>query len=453
MQPIPRKHGLRIAIVGSGISGLSAAWLLAPHHQVTVFERADRLGGHSNTVLAETPDGPIPVDTGFIVYNEVNYPNLTALFAHLKVPTQASEMSFAVSFDNGAFEYSGNGLSGLFAQKRNLFRPCFWSMLRDLRRFYRDAPSHIALLEDPRITLKHYLNDRTYGEAFINKHLLPMAGAIWSAPPNALLDHPAGAFIQFHRNHGLLQIHGRPVWRTVSGGSRNYINRLTRSLAECIRLDAPVTSVCRSAGQVTLREASGRMETFDHVILACHANQALATLADPTPEEQTLLGAFQYNSNVATLHSDATLMPIRRAAWSSWNYIGHEFEGEQRICVTYWMNRLQGIPEHLPLFVTLNPSRPPRPGSLHHSEVYEHPVLDTQAVLAQRRLWSLQGRQQTWYCGSYFGAGFHEDGLQSGLAVAETLGGVRRPWSIANESARICVGPEEHLPRLPKVAA
>jgi predicted NAD/FAD-binding protein len=428
---------LKVAIVGTGISGLSAAWLLSHRHDITVFEKADRTGGHSNTVLVSVAGRSIPVDTGFIVFNRRTYPNLAALFEVLRVPTQFSEMSFSVSLDEGALEYSGSGLRGVFGQPVNLFRRRFWSMLADLTRFYRQAGFEAACIEDPGISLGDYLAQSQYGAAFRDDHLLPMASAIWSAAPSELLSYPAAAFIQFHANHGLLQIRRRPAWETVTGGSRNYVDRLAASFVRRIRLDTAVQKVLRLDGSVIVTDSRGVSERFDHVVLASHASEALATLADPSPHERELLGAFRYSRNVAALHIDECFMPKRRAVWSSWNYIGSRSEVHDSVCVTYWMNRLQGIKSERPLFVTLNPPRPPRAGTLLHSEVYDHPIFDAKAMAAQRKLWLLQGNRNTWFCGAYFGAGFHEDGLQAGLAVAEQLGGVRRPWQVANESGRI----------------
>jgi predicted NAD/FAD-binding protein len=427
-----------IAIVGTGISGMAAAWLLSQDHNVTVYECEGRAGGHSNTVTVAGAKGDIAVDTGFIVYNEHTYPNLTALFHHLDVPTQLSDMSFAVSLAGGELEYSGS-VGGLFAEKRNLLRPRFWSMLRDVHRFYREAPRDLALLNEFHTTLGDYLDAGAYSAAFRSDHLLPMAAAIWSAPARNILDYPAASFIRFHDNHGLLRLRNRPLWRTVLGGSRVYVERLTRSYKDRIRLAATVTAVRRGDDFVQIRDCNGGIETFDHVVVATHANQALGMLTDPTANEQRLLGAFRYSSNVAVLHSDPALMPKRRAVWSGWNYMGSSGEEEASPAVTYWMNSLQNIPHHTPLFVTLNPQRSPR--TALHCETYEHPLFDSAAIIAQRQLWSLQGRGNTWFCGAYFGAGFHEDGLQSGLAVAEALGSRRRPWRVENESGRIAVTP------------
>ena len=428
---------LKVAVVGTGISGLSAAWLLSQRHEVTSYERADRIGGHSNTILASVGSRCIPVDTGFIVFNRRTYPNLTALFELLRVPTQVSEMSFAVSMDGGALEYSGSGLSGVFGQPRNLIRPRFWSMLADLVRFYRQASLDTKLVDDEQISLGDYLLKGQYGEAFRDNHLLPMASAIWSAAPAEMLSYPAAAFIRFHNNHGLLQLRRRPSWETVVGGSHKYVEQLTQSFAERIRLDTDVREVCRMKEGVVVTDSKGHSERYDRVVMASHADQALKMLTDPSAAERDLLGAFRYSRNLAALHTDESFMPKRRAVWSSWNYIGSRDAVRDDVCVTYWMNRLQNIESEKPLFVTLNPPRPPRAGTLLHSEVYDHPIFDAKAIAAQRKLWLLQGKQNTWFCGAYFGAGFHEDGLQAGLAVAEQLGDVRRPWQVANESGRI----------------
>ena len=437
---MPSVRSLNIAVVGTGISGLAAAWLLSQRHRVTVYERAERPGGHSNTVSVAENSRNIPVDTGFIVFNRRTYPNLTALFELLAIPTQVAEMSFAVSLEGGALEYSGSGLGGLFAQPSNALRPRFWNMLAGLLRFYHDAQRDSSRLLDTQLSLGEYLAQGGYGEPLIRDHLLPMASAIWSAAPEEILKYPASAFLRFNHNHGLLLVRGRPAWETVVGGSQTYVQRLMASFADRIRLDAEVRSVRRGPGAVSVVDSQGGSETFDHVIMACHADRALATLADASDEERDLLGAFRYSRNVAVLHTDETFMPKRRRVWSSWNFLG--LTDSDRVCVTYWMNRLQGLESERPLLVTLNPARPPRVGTLLHTESYNHPILDGAAGRAQQQLWSLQGQRNTWFCGSYFGAGFHEDGLQAGLAVAEQLGGVRRPWRVANESGRIAIPPE-----------
>ncbi|MFL5255836.1 MAG: NAD(P)/FAD-dependent oxidoreductase [Rhodopila sp.] len=422
-----------IAVVGSGIAGLSAAWLLNQRHRVTLYESESRPGGHSNTVEVPTASGPVAVDTGFIVFNEHTYPNLTALFDHLDVPTQQSDMSFAVSLDHGQTEYAGTDAFGLFAQRRNLLRPRFWSMLNDLRRFYRDAPA-LSRRTAPSVSLGEFLTEHRYGAAFGEDHLLPMAAAIWSASAQRLQDYSAAHFIRFCENHGLLKFANRPIWRTVTGGSREYVSRLLNGIET--RLGCGATAVWREGDCAAVRDATGSVRRYDQVVLACHADQALGLLEDPSDGETTLLSAFGYSLNRAVLHGDPRLMPRRRKAWASWNYIGRRDEPD-RLHVTYWMNRLQELHGAPPLFLTLNPALEPTPESVRYEVVYRHPQFDAEAMRAQTGLWSLQGVRHTWFCGAYFGSGFHEDGLQAGLAVAEQLGDVRRPWTVPAESGRI----------------
>jgi predicted NAD/FAD-binding protein len=437
----PGQHataGQRIAVIGTGISGLSAAWLLSGRHDVTVYESGATIGGHSHTVT--TPDG-VAVDVGFIVYNEQNYPNLTAMFRHLGVATHESDMSFAVSLDHGKLEYNGTDIPGLFAQKRNLLRPRFIRMVRDILRFYRTAPGHIAELWDTLEPLGAYLDRHGYSKSFQHDHLLPMAAAIWSTPCAEMRAHPAAAFLRFCDNHGLLQVEGRPEWRTVTGGSQSYVRALSAPLAGRIHTGRRVVALARDAAGVTLRDATGEVRRFDQVLIAGHAHEALAMLSDADATERDLLGAFRPSANRVVLHGDAGLMPRRRRVWASWNYLGTTAAAAAPAmpCVTYWMNRLQGLagPD---VFVTLNPTIAPRADSIWFEGSFNHPVFDAAALRAQRRLWSLQGRRRTWFAGAWFGAGFHEDGLQAGLAAAEALGGVRRPWSVPDESGRI------HLP-------
>ncbi len=420
---------LSIAIIGTGISGMAAAWLLNQNHRVTVFEQDRRMGGHANTVRVDREGGVVPVDTGFIVYNETNYPNLTELFRHLDVPTRPTEMSFAASLGDGAFEYGGGSLGALFAQKRNLLRPQFWSMLRDLERFFREAPGDLAQADHDLISLGDYLNRKGYGQAFQQRHLIPMAAAIWSASAADIRAYPAHAIMRFYQNHGLLKFTNRPIWRTVIGGSAAYVGKLTRPYAGQVRLNTGVTKIRRLPGGVEIRDTQGETHRFDHVVIATHADQALALLDDPTDAETSLLSPFRYARNFAVLHDDDRFMPKRRRVWSSWNYVQRQAHPAPEI--TYWMNLLQGLTETAPLFVTLNPQRMPQPDRILASEWYEHPQFDAAALRAQRHLSSLQGVGHTWYCGAYFGAGFHEDGLGSGLAVAESLGGVSRPWSVS----------------------
>jgi len=418
---------------------MSAAWLLNQRHSVTVYERETRLGGHSNTVDAPLAGGDVPVDTGFIVYNDRNYPNLTALFDHLEVPTKDSEMSFAASIGDGVLEYSGTDMNGLFGQRLNVVRPRFWRMVKELLRFYREAPAWLDHPDAADVTLGDYLARNGYGEDFIQDHLLPMGAAIWSTTAPEMKAYPAAAFIRFFQSHGLLSINDRPQWRTVDGGSREYVKRLTAGYIGRVR-HGGVRSVRRFANGADVTDSSGATERFDHVVIATHADEAFKLLQDPDPIEQRLLGGWRYTNNRAVLHTDASLMPKRRRVWSSWNFVGSREDADGTpLCVTYWMNLLQSLEAKEQIFVTLNPFREPAPGTVMREFNYTHPFYDQGALASQRDLWELQGNRRTWYCGSYFGYGFHEDALQSGLAVAEQLGGVRRPWQVEGESARICL--------------
>ena len=425
-----------IAVIGSGISGLSAAWLLSRDHRVVLFEKDARTGGHSNTVDVETADGPVAVDTGFIVFNPPAYPNLTALFSHLGVETAPSDMGFAVSMGDGAYEYAGTNLLQLVGAPANLADPGHWRMLGGIFRFFRTASRRLASLPDD-LTLGEFLASEGYAPEFMDRHLLPMAGAIWSAAAGDMRDYPARAFIRFFENHGLLKFTGRPQWRTVVGGSRSYVRRLVEDGGFAVRSGEAAIGIRRASGHAVVATSAGLAHVFDEVVIATHGDEALALLADPSPEERRILSAFRYAPNRAILHTDRRLMPRRKWLWSSWNYMAGRGNETRTSAVTYWLNKLQPLATRTDLFVSLNPLREPRPGSVLAAFDYAHPVFDAAALTAQREIWSLQGRQNTWYCGAHFGSGFHEDGLQAGLAVAERLGGCRRPWTVPGESGRI----------------
>lgn len=432
-QKPPDRAGNRIAVIGAGITGLSCAWLLSRTHDVTLFEGLPRLGGHSHTVDVQDT----AIDTGFIVYNEPSYPNLTALFASLGVTTQAADMSFSVSLRDGALEYAGSNLKGLLAQPLNTLRPRFWSMLRGIIRFYAQAPRDARQLGE--MSLNNYLRQGGYSEAFLQDHLYPMIAAVWSCPLGMAAELPAMAFIKFCENHGLLKLTNRPVWRSVSGGSRQYVSKLRTAFRGQVHVGAAVTRVKREAQGVKLSIANHGEARFDKVVLACPADEALALLDDPTTAERTLLGSFRTTKNEVVLHGDPNAMPRRPAAWAAWNYTG----GQDHVAVTYWMNRLQNLPNRN-WFVTLNPTRPLRNIALR--QVFSHPQFDLPALRAQRQLWEIQGLRQSWFCGAWWGAGFHEDGLQAGLAVAEAIGGYKRPWRVPNPSGRIPTPPEGMVP-------
>ena len=418
---------MKIAVIGAGVSGLGAAWLLSRKHDVVVYEREARFGGHSCTV--ET--GNRPVDVGFIVFNERNYPNLVALFDHLGVPTEESDMSFAVSLDNGCYEYASS-YAAFLAQPRNAVRPSFLRMTRDILRFNRLAPRLLTQCEDLDFTLGDFVADAGLSDAFRDRYLIPMASCIWSTPLGRMLDYPAQTFARFFANHGLLTVGPQLRWRTVSGGSRSYVERIVAPLRARARLASPARQVKRHADGVSVRDASGHWDRFDRVVLACHADQALGLLADPSMEEGTLLGSFAYSTNDVWLHADTTLMPRRRKVWSSWNYVA-ESAASGTPSVTYWMNRLQNLPGD-PLFVSVNPGRTPAQAYARFS--FEHPMYDASAIRAQRELHRLQGVRHTYFCGSYCGYGFHEDALSAGLDVAEQLG-VQRPWRRPAEHRRV----------------
>lgn len=425
---------LDVAVIGSGISGMAAAWLLAGRHRVTVYEQFDRIGGHVNTVNVEGPDGPIAVDAGFTVFNEINYPNFAALLRHLGVATRSTRLSIAASIEDGAIEYAMPCIARMFGRPANLLRIGFWRMLRDIRRFHRRTRALLTQAGADDLTLGNYLSNSGYSDEFIEHHLLPVAATIWATAPGEMRSHPAIDFVRFASSHGFLPMSGRRrKWRTIDGGSHTYMSRLVASLAGRIRTRCAVVQVRRHPEAVMVTDEDGESRRYDHVVIAAHADETVAMLGDASFDERRLLGAFTYSSNRAVLHRDVRLMPRHRRLWSSWNYVsGRDTRRQrQRVCLTYWLNALSAVDPRVPLFLTLNPHREPDPALVESTFYYDHPSFHPAALRAQRELPMLQGVRNTWYCGSYFGNGLHEDALVSGLAVGEALGGIRRPWTTA----------------------
>lgn len=423
---------MKVAIVGSGISGLAVAHQLRHEAQITLFEAGDYFGGHTHTVDVTLPDAsgrPVThgVDTGFLVFNERTYPNLIALLAELGVRTAKSDMSFSVQVPGARggqpLEWSGTSLNTVFAQRANLLNPRFLGMLRDLLRFNRlctriaEANADAALMQP----LGEFLKAHRFGDAFRDWYFLPMLGCIWSCPTDQMLKFPVATMIRFCHNHGLIQVSNRPQWWTVAGGARHYVDQILAGISDK-RLNTPVQRIERDAAGVRI-QAAGRTEHFDHVVLATHSDQSLALLARPTAEEQAVLGAIRYQANQAVLHTDTSVLPQRRAAWAAWNYerAPQRSRESTRVCLHYLINQLQPVPFAQPVVVSLNPLRDIDPAQVIGRYDYAHPVFDLDAIRAQRLVGQLQGQARTWYCGAWTGYGFHEDGLKSGLAVARQL--------------------------------
>ncbi|MFZ2290757.1 MAG: FAD-dependent oxidoreductase [Halopseudomonas yangmingensis] len=412
---------MRIAIVGSGISGLVCAWLLNRQHEITVFEASDWIGGHTHTVDIELQGRQYAVDTGFIVFNDWTYPNFIRLLDQLGVDSQPTEMSFSVHDPKSGLEYNGNNLNSLFAQRSNLLSPGFLGMLRDILRFNREATNELQqgqIAAD--ITLGEYLVRGGYGQRFIDHYIIPMGSAIWSMSLTQMLSFPLEFFVRFFRNHGLLSVNDRPQWRVVRGGSRSYVKPLTASFAKRIRLQCPVTSIRRDAEGVTLVSAAGE-ERFDQVVLACHSDQALALLEQPTDAERSILGAIGYADNEVVLHTDTRLLPSRKLAWASWNYrLGSD--PARPAAVTYNMNILQGLAAPQTLCVSLNQTEAIDPKTILGRFTYAHPQFSLAGMAAQARWRELLGANRTWFCGAWWANGFHEDGVVSALRVASAFG-------------------------------
>ena len=432
----------RIAVIGSGISGTSAAWLLRDTADVHLFEAGDRFGGHTHTYLVHENDKTHAIDTGFMVFNEPNYPLFSALIKHLGLKSYGTNMSFAVSVDNGRLEYAGSSLAALFSQKANLLNPIFWGMLSDIIRFNRIADEMVRSNRSTHLSLDEFLHQHRFGDAFRDNYLYPMAAAIWSCPCEKIAGFPVQRFLRFFFNHGLIRLTDRPQWLTLQRGSSSYLTRLIQDLGAAASKNKPVVSLHRHTGFVELLFGDGDRQVFDEVILACHSDQALALLADPDPMEKQILGAIPYQPNKVFLHRDQGLMPIRRSVWSSWNYIGHSRnDSPMAVSVSYWMNSLQRIASKENYFVSLNPPVDPKDELVIAEFTYDHPVFEQCAMQAQTSLSSIQGKSRVWYAGAWTGYGFHEDGLRSGVEVAMSLGAYV-PWTTAiKESACLAALP------------
>ena len=414
-----------IAIVGTGISGNLAARLLATRHRVTLFEAADYAGGHTNSVGVTTSSGTVTVDTGFMVFNRRTYPHFCRMLELLGVESQASDMSFSVRCDATGLEYNGTSLNTMFAQRTNLWNPKFYRLIRDILRFNRagtDFAARAGSLDD-NITLGEFLNDHQLGEGVRRHYLIPMLAAIWSAAPESVERLPARFILGFMDNHGLMQVRDRPQWRTVMGGAKQYVAKLLQPLAGCVKLGTPIHKIVRRAEGVTIYPAFGEPQQFDQVVLATHADQSLAMLDQPTAAERQVLTALPYQSNTTILHSDPTPMPTRQRAWASWNYRipNQTTTGPRLASVTYHLNRLQNLATDDPVFVTLNPVTPIAEEHIHQTFNYHHPAYNLQSVAAQQRWGDISGQRRTWYCGAYWGYGFHEDGVRSALRVAKAF--------------------------------
>lgn len=411
---------MKIAIVGSGISGLVSAYLLNRQHDVTVFEAGDYVGGHTNTVRVVDQNGEVPVDTGFIVYNNWTYPNFCRLLDQMQVATQPSDMSFSVRCAKTQLEYKGDGINTLFAQRRNILRPSFYRLLFEIMRFYRQSRTLLNQPDDT-TTLGAYLREHRYSNEFIERHLIPMGAAIWSADPQQFYEFPARFFVRFCYNHGMLNIFKRPQWRVIQGGSASYIDPLTAGLRTRIKVGSPVHQILRHPDGVELRFGAEETERFDEVVLAVHSDQALRLLADPTPQERDVLGVMHYQRNETVLHTDTQILPQQRRAWASWNY--HIPTTSTNLAtLTYNMNLLQTLNTARTYCVTLNATNQIRAESILRNIIYHHPVYTVDSVLAQKRHAEISGVNRTHYCGAYWGYGFHEDGVNSALAVARHFG-------------------------------
>ena len=417
---------MKIAVIGAGISGMSAAYFLSQKHDVSVFEKENYVGGHSRTLTFQEDLNKVSVDTGFIVFNQKNYPNLSALFRHLEVPTIKSNMSFGVSINNAWLEYGTMKLSNLFSQKRNFLRPSYYRMLQDVLKFNKKALPYIGSQNYK--TIGDLIEDLKLGDWFKNYYLLPMSGAIWSTPVEDMLNFPAETLVRFFHNHGLLSVDGQPQWYTVKGGSKEYVTRLTSKIKKNIRTNLAVSSVTRDKNSATVTDSNGGKHQFDAIIFACHSDQALALIDKPSKEEKSVLGRIQYKPNSVILHQDSSFMPKRKSAWSSWVYLSNSNKDKtNKMSLTYWMNSLQSLQSKKPVLVTLNPSVKPKEELIINEHIFDHPQFNQDAIAAQKDIPLIQGVDKFWFCGAWQKYGFHEDGLSSAINVVKDFG-VKLPW-------------------------
>jgi predicted NAD/FAD-binding protein len=408
-----------VAIIGTGISGMGAAALLHPKYDITLYEKSAQIGGHTRTKTISYHDRTIHVDTGFIVFNYRNYPHLSALFKHYGVPVEKSDMTFSVTIDDGRFEWGAKNLNALFGQRSNLLNPHYLRLIADVLKFMIKSPAFVE--RHPDLTLGEMIDRMKLGKWFAQYYILPMGGAIWSCPLDAMLAFPAREFVRFFKAHGLMSPIGQPQWYTVTGGSQEYIKRLTAPFADRIKTSCGAAEITREGGKVRVLDTRGETREYDHIVMACHGDQALALLKDASAEEKQILSAFKYQKNRAVLHKDTSVMPKRKRCWASWVYYSQTGRKDEQIPITYWMNLLQNIDNNYPLFVTLNPLHPIKPEHIFDEHEFEHPVYSMDALHAQQKITAIQGTRNTWFCGAHLRNGFHEDGLSSAVTVAEKM--------------------------------
>lgn len=414
---------MKIAVIGTGISGLAISYILSKNHQLTIYEKNDYIGGHSRTITPKINEKEVPVDTGFIVFNKKNYPNLVSLFNHLNIEYSESNMSFGVSINSGKLEYGTSNLSSMFAQKRNLFNLQFLLMIKDIFKFYKNAKNYRNI----DLTVGQMLEEMKLGEYFKNNFLLPIAASIWSSKSFQILDFPTSTFVNFFDNHGLLSVSNQPQWYSVIGGSKNYVSKLSNSFKDRIHLSRPAMSANRVNEKVEIVDNSGNKELYDNVIFACHSDQTMKIIQDANDEEKKIIGNIKYQKNKIITHTDSSFMPQNKKCWSSWVYLGENNYKNENLCLTYWMNNLQKLNTDKNIFVTVNPKTNPKKDTILDEYEFEHPLFNQKSIEAQKYLHKIQGKDRYWFAGAYSRYGFHEDGILSAIKIAEKMG-EKLPW-------------------------